>query len=407
MPPPHTPSTSLVASRLAPFGTSIFAEITARSHAAGAVNLGQGMPDSDGPDWVKDAAIRAMMEKPNQYVPMPGVPALREAIADRFESTGGGRRPDPDAEITVTSGCTEALAACMLGLLNPGDEVIVFEPFYDAYLADLAMAGAVPVFVPLRFQSDGTFAFDANELAKAVTAKTRAVLLNTPHNPTGKVFDRSELESIAQIAQRHDLIVFSDEVYDSHVYVGEHLRIAAIDGMASRTVTLGSFGKMFSMTGWKIGWAIAPPSLTAGVRASHQFLTYCVAAPLQHAAAEALRADQSYYTELCARFGAQRDRLADGLHTLGFRFATPAGGYFILADHTPVSGPRLGEGTTDVAFCHHLIEHAGVATIPPSSFYKQSDEGTRLLRFAFCVSASHIDDAVTRLTAWTQQPTRP
>jgi len=344
------------------------------------------------------------------------VPALREAIADRFQATGGGRdgkRPNPATEITVTSGCTEALAACMLGLLNPGDEVVVFEPFYDAYPADLAMAGAVPVFVPLRFQPDGTFAFDPADLERAITPRTRAILLNTPHNPTGKVFSLAELESIAALARKHDLIVFADEVYDSHVYDGEHRRIASLEGMAERTVTLGSFGKMFSMTGWKIGWAIAPPALTAGVRASHQFLTFCVAAPLQHAAAEALRAEPSYYTDLRARFGAQRDRLADGLHGLGFRFAVPAGGYFILADHTPVSsragllhGPSAGP-TADVGFCHHLIEHAGVATIPPSSFYRQSDEGSRLLRFAFCVSASRIDEALTRLTAWAQSPTRP
>jgi len=398
MPSPSTSPRFPVADRVSGFGTTIFADITARAIAADAVNLGQGMPDTDGPDWVKEAAARAMREKPNQYVPMPGVPALREAIADRFQTTGGGRRPDPATEITVTSGCTEALAACMLGLLNPGDEVIVFEPFYDAYPADLAMVGAVPVFVPLRFQPDGTFAFDPTDLAKAVSPRTRAVLLNTPHNPTGKVFDAAQLEAIASVARANDLIVFADEVYDSHVYDGGHLRIASLPGMGERTVTLGSFGKMFSMTGWKIGWAIAPPSLTAGVRASHQFLTFCVAAPLQHAAAEALRAEESYYTDLTARFRSQRDRLAAGLRDLGFRFADPAGGYFILADHTPVSA-RIGT-LTDVEFCHLLIEQAGVATIPPSSFYRQSNEGKTLLRFAFCVSESRIDEALTRLTAW-------
>lgn len=397
-PPTPAANRSRVSDRLAPFGTSIFADITARATAAGAVNLGQGMPDSDGPDWIKDAAARAMREKPNQYVPMPGVPALRKAIADRFSATGGGRRPDVNSEVTVTSGCTEALAACMLGLLNPGDEVVVFEPFYDAYLADLAVAGAVPVFVPLRFQGDGTFAFSQADLAKAVGPRTRAILLNTPHNPTGKVFDAAELETIAELARTNDLIVFADEVYDSHVYEGEHVRIASLEGMGERTVTLGSFGKMFSLTGWKIGWAIAPPGLTEGIRASHQFLTFCVAAPLQHAAAEALRAEASYYTDLTARFRSQRDRLASGLRGLGFRFAVPAGGYFILADHTPVSA-RLG-ACSDVEFCHHLIEQAGVATIPPSAFYRESDDGTRLLRFAFCVSPDRIDESLTRLSAW-------
>jgi len=390
-----------VADRLAPFGTTIFADITARARAADAVNLGQGMPDSDGPDWIKDAAARAMREHPNQYVPLPGVPALRQSIADRAAATGlvfNGGGPDPDTEITVTDGCTEALAACCLGLFNPGDEVVVFEPYYDAYRADLAMAGAVPRYVPLRMQADGSFAFDPDELAGAVTPKTRAILTNTPHNPTGKVFTQSELQTIADLAIQHDLIVLSDEVYDCHVFEGEHLRIAALPGMAERTVTLGSFGKMFSLTGWKIGWAIAPPRLTAGIRAAHQFLTYCVAAPLQHAAAEALQAPESYYTDLRARFARQRDTLAAGLHDLGFRFATPAGGYFILADHTPVSAPR--GFADDVSFCHHLIEEARVAAIPPTSFYAESNEGKNLLRFAFCVSEPTIDAALNNLREW-------
>ncbi|MEQ8770395.1 MAG: aminotransferase class I/II-fold pyridoxal phosphate-dependent enzyme [Phycisphaerales bacterium] len=387
-----------VARRLQSFGTSIFAEITARAVAADAVNLGQGMPDADGPDWIKDAAARAMREHPNQYVPMPGVPALRHAIADRFAVTGGGRKPDPDAEVTVTSGCTEALAATMLGLLNPGDEVVVFEPFYDAYPADLAMAGAAPRFVPLRMNADGAFAFDADELEAAVTPETRAILVNTPHNPTGKIFSHNELGTIAELCQRHDLIAISDEVYDCHVYEGEHVRLASLPGMGERTITLGSFGKMFSMTGWKIGWAIAPPGLTRAVRSAHQFTTFCVAAPLQHAAAEALRTDEAYYTDLRARFRHQRDVLARGLRELGFRFADPAGGYFIVADHTPVSEPR--GFAEDVSFCHHLIEEAGVATIPPSSFYHDSDEGRKLLRFAFCVSESTIERALERLRAW-------
>ncbi|GJM19997.1 MAG: aminotransferase [Phycisphaeraceae bacterium] len=400
MPPPD--SASHIARRFQPFGTSIFAEITARAVAADAVNLGQGMPDADGPDWIKDAAARAMRDHPNQYVPMPGVPALRAAIADRFATTGGGRRPDPDAEVTVTSGCTEALASTMLGLLNPGDEVIVFEPFYDAYPADLAMAGAVPRFVPLRMTRDGGFAFDPAELISAVTPQTRAILLNTPHNPTGKVFDDGELGVIADLCRQHDLVAIADEVYDHHVYAGEHVRLASLDGMAHRTITLGSFGKMFSMTGWKIGWAVAPSSLTKAVRAAHQFTTYCVAAPLQRAAAEALRADDAYYTDLRARFTHQRDTLAAGLRELGFRFADPAGGYFILADHTPVSRPR--GFADDVSFCHHLIDAAGVATIPPSNFYLGSDEGSRLLRFAFCVSEDTINLALERLHAWREAP---
>ncbi len=387
-----------VARRLQPFGTSIFADITARAIAADAVNLGQGMPDADGPDWIKDAAARAMRDHPNQYVPMPGVPGLRAAIADRFAETGGGRAPDPDTDVTVTSGCTEALAATMLGMLNPNDEVVVFEPFYDAYIADLAMAGATPRFVPLRMNEAGEFEFDAAELAAAITPSTRAILVNTPHNPTGKVFTRDELGVIAELCQRHDLVAIADEVYDCHVYDGEHMRIASLPGMGERTITLGSFGKMFSMTGWKIGWAVAPPELTNAIRSAHQFTTFCVAAPLQRAAAEALRADETYYSQLRARFRSQRDTLAAGLRELGFRFAEPAGGYFIVADHTAVSSPRGFED--DVSFCHHLIETAGVASIPPSSFYQESDEGNRLLRFAFCVSEPTIARALERLRSW-------
>ena len=387
-----------VAARLRPFGTSIFATITARAIETGAVNLGQGMPDFDGPDWIKDAAARAMRDHPNQYVPMPGVPALRRAIADRFASTGGGRTPDPDREVTVTDGCTEGLAATMLGLLNPGDEAVAFEPFYDAYPADLAMAGASLSPVPMRMQADGSFAFDAAEVRQAVGPRTRAIIVNTPHNPTGKVCTRAELEAIAEICREHDLIAISDEVYDCHVYEGEHVRLASLDGMAERTITLGSFGKMFSMTGWKIGWAVAPALLTAGVRSAHQFTSFCVAAPLQHAAAEALRTGEAYYTDLRARFTRQRDALAAGLHGLGFRFATPAGGYFILADHTPISRP-LGIAD-DLAFADHLIDHAGVAAIPPSSFYRQSDEGKRLIRFAFCVSEPTIERAMANLRDW-------
>lgn len=389
---------SPTASRWQPFGTSIFAIITARAVAAGAVNLGQGMPDRDGPDWIKDAAARALRVHPNQYVPMPGISPLRQAIARRFAATAGGREPDPASEVTVTAGCTEALAACALGLLEPGDEAILFEPFYDAYPAVLAMAGATPRFVPLRMQADGTFAFDPADLRAALTPRTRAIVLNTPHNPTGKVFTPVELAQIAAVCLQHDLIAIADEVYDCHVYDGEHTRLASLPGMAERTITLGSLGKMFSLTGWKIGWAIAPPDLSAAVRSAHQFLTFCVAAPLQHAAAAALGADAAYYAELRTRFTAQRDLLASGLRGLGFRFASPDGGYFILADHTPVSGPRgLGD---DAAFCDHLIDHAGVACIPPRSFYRVSDEGTRLLRFAFCVSEPTIEAALARLRAW-------
>lgn len=384
----------MTSSRLAPFGTTVFAEISALARAKGAIDLGQGRPDFDGPDFVKDAAAEAIRSKPNQYAPMPGVPELRQALSGRWRADTG-TQADPDTEITVTSGCTEALAACCLGLLEPGDRVVVFEPFYDAYLPDLAMAGAEPVFVPLRAGAGG-FAFDENELARACEG-ARALILNTPHNPTGKVFSREELGVIARLAQRHGLLVISDEVYDRLVFDGhEHLSIAAFEGMRERTVTLGSFGKAFTMTGWKIGWAIAPAGLSAGVRAAHQFLTFAVPTPLQHAAAVALGASDELLSEIARTFERKRDRLAEGLRGAGLAFVDPGGGYFILAPHGPWSGPRgLGD---DLATCRWLIDEVGVATIPPSAFYRESDEGKGLLRFGFCKCDETIDAAVERLS---------
>lgn len=386
------------ATRLRPFGTTIFADITARATAAGAVNLGQGMPDFDGPDFIKDAANRAMRDHPNQYAPMPGVPALRKALATSAARTLGFT-PDPDTEITVTAGCTGALASCHLGLFEPGDEIVVFEPWYDAYAADAALAGARTVCVPLRHQPDGTFAFDPAELASAITDRTRGILVNTPHNPTGKVFSAAELQTIADLAIENDLIVLADEVYDRLVFDdAEHISIAGLPGMRERTITLGSFGKAFSLTGWKIGWAIAPPDLTAAIRAAHQFINFAIATPLQHAAAEALTPGpdhDAYFKDFSRSFQRRRDLLARTLTDLGFTFAPPRGGYFILADHTRVSEP-LGL-KDDVALCHWLIEHARVATIPPTAFYRHPEEGRHLLRFAFCKTEATLTQAATNL----------
>jgi len=252
--------TTDVASRLAPFGTTVFAEISARARAADAIDLGQGKPDFEGPDFVKDAAAEALRERSNQYAPHPGVPELREAIAADWLCSRG-EAIDPGDEVTVTAGCTEAIPAAMLGLLEPGDRVVVFEPFYDCYPAALALAGAEPVYVALRRQHDGSFAFDPVELARACQG-ARALLVNTPHNPTGKVFTRDELNTIAESVIHHDLLVFADEVYDRLVYEGEHVSIATLPGMRGRTLTMGSLGKMFSLTGWKIGWIVAAPELT-------------------------------------------------------------------------------------------------------------------------------------------------
>lgn len=400
--PPPAATPPRTASRLQAFGTTVFAEISRRALAAQAVNLGQGFPDFEGPDFVKDAAERALRDHPNQYAPMGGLPVLARAIADRWREDARAT-VDPASEVTVTAGCTEAIAAAILGLINPGDKVIVFEPFYDSYVACLAMAGAEMLPVALRPGTDGRFGFDPEELARAAaTPGARAILVNTPHNPTGKVFSAQELHTIARLCCAHDLLAITDEVYDRLVYRdkfnpdAQHVRLATLPDMQPRTITLNSIGKTFSLTGWKIGWAIAPPHLTAGVRAAHQFLTFAVATPLQRAAAVALGVDDSYYAQLADTFRAQRDLLAEALESLGFRFARPAGGYFILADHTQVS-QRLGLAGDDMAICDHLIDKVGVATIPPRVFYVRKELGRSLLRFAFCKTEATLRAGVERL----------
>lgn len=390
----------MISQKLTPFGTTVFAEISTRAIAAGAANLGQGFPDFEGPSALKEALCRAVREHPNQYAPMPGVRALREAVAARA-ATRLGRVPDPDAEITVTAGCTEAIPAATLGLLNPGDKVILFEPFYDAYPVACALAGAEPVYVPLRAQPEGTFAFDPDELAAAArTPGVRALVLNTPHNPTGKAFSVDELTHIARVCVEHGLIALSDEVYEELVYDDAvHVPLASIEGMEDRTVTLSSLGKTFSLTGWKIGWAIAPPHLTAGVRAAHQFLTYAVNTPTQHAAAFALSSEEgrASVVQLRTTLTECRDLLCDELTSLGFMFAKPKSGYFVLADHSALSSP-LGI-TDDRSFVDHLIDTAGVAAIPPSAFYSAANRqlAHRLVRFAFCKTEATLREAIGRL----------
>lgn len=376
-----------IAARLRSFGETIFAEITNLAVRHGAVNLGQGFPNFDGPAFVKDAAIAAIDAGRNQYARMSGIPELGAAIADWY-GPDFGRAIDPDTEVTVTSGCTEAIPATLLGLVDPGQEVVVFEPYYDSYRASIAMAGGIPRFVTLR---PPDFAFDEAELRRVFTSRTRAIIVNTPHNPTGKVFRRDELEFIAALCREHDVIAITDEVYERLVFEGEHVRLAALEGMADRTVTLSSLGKTFSLTGWKIGWAVAPPALSQGVRAAHQFMTYATATPLQHGAVAALRAPQSYFDDFVAGYRRKRDLLTQGLVDIGFRVKPPAGTYFILADHTPFGFE------SDVAFCRHLIEHVGVAAIPPSAFYHDPADGRALVRFAFCKDEGMLQDAVRRM----------
>ncbi len=377
-----------VASRLRPFGNTIFTEISLRARQRKAVDLGQGFPDFEGPDFVKQAAKAGIDLQSNQYPPSMGIPVLREGIAACFGDQTG-IEADPDRHVTVTSGCTEALAASFLGLVEPGDRVILLQPWYDAYPVGCALAGALPRFVTLR---PPDFRLPEAELRAAFQAGARAIVFNTPHNPTGRVFDHDELALVAELCVAHDVIAFTDEVYEHIRFDGRsHLSLAALPGMWERTVTMSSVGKSFSLTGWKTGWAVAPENLTAGVRAAHQFLTFTTPNPMQHGAAAALSAPGEYFEELRALYTSRRDLLAEGLDRLGFGVYTPEGTYFLLADHRPFGFPD------DVAFVNHLIEEVGVAAIPPSVFYDDPADGAELVRFAFCKSESTLRTALKRM----------
>lgn len=390
MPNPPAPRT---AERLRPFGTTIFAEMTKLAIDHQAVNLSQGFPDFDGPGFLKDAVTAAMAAGRNQYARPAGEPPLVEAIAEDF-----GRRSglafDPMSEVTVTSGCTEALAATMLGLINPGDEVVLFEPYYDSYRACVALAGGVPRFVALR-ECGGRFTFDQAELEAAFSGRTRAIVVNTPHNPTGTVLSRGELALIADAATRHGVMVVADEVYEHLTFEAEHVSIASLPGMRERTITLSSLGKTFSMTGWKIGWSIAPPELTAGIRSAHQFLTFSVSTPMQHAGAVAIREGGPAIAGLREQLRIGRDRLSSELTRIGFRPVIPQGTYFVLAEHGDVS-LRLGV-SGDIELAKKLTTELGVATIPPSVFCDRPGLMSGYLRFAFCKRASTLDEAIRRL----------
>ncbi len=376
-----------VADRLAPFGTSIFTDMTRLAIEHDAINLGQGFPDWDGPGFVKLAAARSLEGGHDQYPPSHGVPELREAIAARYGPLFG-RDLDVSTEITVTAGCTEALAASFLGLIDPGDEVVVIEPFYDSYPVNLALAGAVPRYVTLR---PPLFEIDEAEMRAAFNDRTRAVVVNTPHNPTGRLFSAEEVALIAELCRRYDAIAITDEVYEEIIFDGEHRRLAATEGMWDRTVTLSSLGKTFSLTGWKVGWAIAPPHLTAGIRAAHQFLTFTTPTPVQFGTAEALRAPDTFYSELRSSYRSKRELLMAGLEEVGFEVYPPQGTYFMMAGHAAFGQPD------DRAFCRYLVETVGVVAIPPSVFYHRPEDGASLVRFAFCKDEATLTDAVQRM----------
>ena len=384
-----------LAARVASFPTTVFSEFSALAAEQGAVNLGQGFPDFEGPEEIREAAVKALRDGHNQYAVGSGAPALRQAIAEHAQRFYG-QSVDPNTMVTVTSGATEALCDAILGLVDPGDEVVLFEPFYDSYIANVVMAGGVPRYVRLQ-PPDGAHAawwFDAAELDAAFGPKTRLVILNTPHNPTGKVFSRAELEQIAALCERHDAFALVDEVYEHIVFPpARHLRFATLPGMAGRTVTVSSAGKSFSFTGWKIGWAIAAPALRHAVQQAHQFVTFATAAPLQIAMAAALRLPDVYFDTLSADYGARRDRLGAALGAAGLRSLPVEGTYFTIADTAAAGLPD------DFAFCRWLTREVKVAAIPPSAFYSDAHRhhARHLARFAFCKTDAVLDEAARRL----------
>lgn len=383
-----------IASRLAPFGVTIFTEITALANEVGAINLSQGFPDWDGPKFVKEAAVESLLAGgADQYPPMSGIPQLRGAIAARYGPLLG-RELDPDSEVTVTSGCTEGLASALLGLVEPGDEVVVIEPYYDAYPVDIALAGARMRPVTL---DPPEFRLDPDRLASVFSNKTRAIIVNTPHNPTGRVFDRHEMDAIAELCIRHDAIAVCDDVYEEIVFEGEHIRLATLDGMADRTITLSSVGKTYSVTGWKVGWAVASAALTAGIRAAHQFLTFTTPTPVQHGTVAALSAPPAFYSDLRDGYRARRDLLVNGLEMAGFDPHQPAGSYFVMAGYSRLSDE------CDRDFVRRLLLEAGVATIPPSAFYQDSDRAERMVRFAFCKDPATLTAATDRLRSFSDR----
>jgi N-succinyldiaminopimelate aminotransferase len=375
--------------KLQGFGTTIFAEMSALAAQTASINLGQGFPDTDGPAEVLDAAVAAIRGGHNQYPPGPGMQVLRDAVA-RHQQRFYGLAYDADSEVLVTAGATEALAGALLGLVDSGDEVVMFEPMYDSYQACVAMAGGIVRPVTLR---PPNYAFDPEELRSAITPRTKAMLLNTPHNPTGKVFTAEEMSFIADLAVERKIVVITDEVYEHLLFDGlDHIAMATLPGMRERTLSIGSGGKTFNTTGWKIGWMCGPPDLVAAARTAKQFLTYVNGGPFQPAIAVGLDLDEGFYSALAADLQAKRDRLLPGLHAAGFDVYPSNGTYFVTVDIRPVQAD--GDG---MAFCRDLPHRAGVVAIPNEVFYANRHEGRHLVRFAFCKRPEVLDDAVERL----------
>ncbi|HEX7877792.1 MAG TPA: aminotransferase class I/II-fold pyridoxal phosphate-dependent enzyme [Candidatus Eisenbacteria bacterium] len=380
--------------KAARFTESVIREMTRLAQLHGALNLAQGFPDFPAPAALKEAAIQAIRDDVNQYAITWGAKSCREAIARKF-ARYGGFPIDPEREITVTCGATEAMIATLLAVVDPGDEVIVFEPFYENYGPDAILSGAVPRFVKLRAPD---WTFDPAELAAAFNDRTRAIIINTPNNPTGKVFDAAEMETIAALCRRHDVLAVTDEIYEHILYDGaEHVVMASLEGMRERTVTINALSKTYSVTGWRVGYIIAPPDLTAAIRKTHDFLTVGAPAPLQAAAATALDLPDSYYEELRKGYHQRRDILYDALGTAGLKANRPRGAYYIMADFGGV-----GFDGDDTAFAHHLIREIGVAPVPGSSFFNDPKDGATIIRFCFPKQHATLTAAGERLQRLTR-----
>jgi N-succinyldiaminopimelate aminotransferase len=376
--------------RMREFGTTVFAEMTALAVRTGSINLGQGFPDTDGPAAMLEAAVEAIRGDANQYPPGPGIPELRAAVAAQ-RAERYGLTYDPDTEVFVTVGATEGISAAMLALAEPGDEVVVFEPYYDSYAAAIALAGAVRRPVTLR-PRDGRFTFDPDELRAAVGPRTRLILVNSPHNPVGTVFTRDELAVIADVCTGHDLVAVTDEVYEYLTFDdAPHIPLATLPGMRERTVAISSAGKTFSVTGWKTGWVTAPAPFIRAIQTVKQFLTFTVSAPYQRAVAYGLREELDWVATMRASLQAKRDRLMAGLEAAGFGVYRPAGTYFVQTDIRPLG---LKDG---LELTRALPERVGVVAIPTQVFYDDDAAGRPFVRFAFCKRDQVIDDAVDRL----------
>ncbi|HVB07332.1 MAG TPA: aminotransferase class I/II-fold pyridoxal phosphate-dependent enzyme [Candidatus Acidoferrales bacterium] len=382
-------SDARVSEKAGQFTESVIREMTRLALAHNAVNLSQGFPDFGAPEELKAAARDAITRDINQYAITWGAKSLRNAIAEKFQRTQGVTI-DPEREITVCCGSTEAMMAAMMAIINPGDEVVVFEPFYENYGPDAILSGASPRFVRLRAPD---WSFDADELARAFSDKTKAIILNTPNNPTGKVFSREEMETIRDLCVRHNSFLITDEIYEHMLYDGAtHISAATIEGLRDRTITINALSKTYSVTGWRVGWAIAPPEVSSAIRKVHDFLTVGAAAPLQEAGAVALRFPNSYYQQLASDYLQRRDRLLGILGEAGFQCFTPRGAYYIMTD---VSAFGFAN---DVEFARYLVKEIGVAAVPGSSFYHNPADGAQQLRFTFCKKEATLAEAARRLS---------